>query len=89
MNGDEVSKRMDHLQASVRTARAEVTALHTRISLLEYRLNQIDLRIGELPIGIEDMKSNMDIRFDTVEVLIRDLMASLIPQAPPVERGDQ
>jgi hypothetical protein len=63
-----LAKRIDGIQAGLRTARAEISALHTRISLLEHRLNTMDVRLGELPISIEELKTHIDLRLDDLEI---------------------
>jgi hypothetical protein len=68
---NELNRRIDGVQAGMRTARAELSALHTRIGLLEHRLNLMDVRIGELPIGLEELKTHIDLRLNTLEELLR------------------
>jgi hypothetical protein len=72
MAEDELTKRIDFVQAGLRTARAELSGLNARIGILEHRLNTMDVRISELPISIEDLKTHIDLRFDGLEVLLRE-----------------
>jgi hypothetical protein len=70
-----LTRRIDGIQAGLRTVRAEMTGLHTRIGLLEYRLNTMDVRISELPIGVEELKARIDLRIDVLEVAARTYSA--------------